>query len=117
VKTALLRAISGDGLAQLTAPAYERLVGLAKQRGFPIVVLTYLDYESAIPNEILRRFAEAQLLPLVDLEEHYGIEELSAAGKSRHFSGDRNHPNESGYGLMARAVAPVVLDLLRRSGR
>jgi lysophospholipase L1-like esterase len=114
VKGSFFRDMDVSELTRLTTPAFQRLAELARRDGFALVVSTYLDYEKPVPNDRLRAFARTEGFPLVDLEAVYSVEELGADGKRRYFSSDRSHPDEAGYGLMARALLPVVHDLLAR---
>jgi len=58
--------------------------------------------------ERLRRLAAEREWPLVDLERRWTRPVLAADDKSRYFIPDRAHPNEAGYGLVARAVFEVM---------
>jgi lysophospholipase L1-like esterase len=107
------RQMTTEELSKISAPAFARFVELARTRRFPVVVLTYLDYEKKVPSDRLRAYAAENGWPLVDLQAKYPVEMLGADGKTRYFTDDRSHPNEAGYSLMASAVEPVVLEVLK----
>lgn len=114
VATPFFKDMRPADLERVTAPAFDRLAALARRDGFPLVILTYLDFEKSVPSDCLRSFARKSDFPLVDLEAVYPLTELGADDKRRYFSADRSHPNAAGYGLMARALLPTVRELLDR---
>jgi lysophospholipase L1-like esterase len=96
--------LGGEELERRLAASFERLARLQERHGFRVVVLTYLNYERAEPNGCLHKLAAKHQWPLVDLPARYGSHELGRDDKRRYFAADRAHPNEEGYGLMARGV-------------
>jgi lysophospholipase L1-like esterase len=117
VATPFFKDMRPADLERVTAPAFGRLAALARRDGFPLVILTYLDFEKSVPSDCLRAFARTGGFPLVDLEAAYPLTELGADDKRRYFSSDRSHPNAAGYGLMARALLPRILELVERDHR
>lgn len=104
----VFRDVRTDEFRAVTTAADRRLASLAATHGFPVVVLTYLDYDATMQYERLRRLAAERQWPLVDLERRWTRGVLGADDKSKYFISDRAHPNEAGYGLMARAVFEVM---------
>jgi hypothetical protein len=102
----LFREFDAPKLDSIMEAAMGRLEEFARARDSAVVVLTYLDYEDYEPrsNPRLRAAATSHLWPLVDVRTLYTNEQLSADGKRKYFSSDRGHPNEAGYGLVAKAV-------------
>jgi lysophospholipase L1-like esterase len=108
----LLQSASGEELEALSKPALDRLGQLARERGFPILLLTYLDDELQLVNERLLRLAAERGWPILDLHRLHSRDELAADDKRKYFSADRGHPNDAGYALMARDV----FDWLQENG-
>jgi len=104
----IFREVRADEFRSVTSAADRRLASLAETNGFQVVVLTYLDYDATMQCERLHRLAAERGWPLVDLERRWTREELGADNKTRYFIADRAHPNETGYGLVARAVFEVM---------
>jgi lysophospholipase L1-like esterase len=108
----VFRNIRREEFRQVTRAAQQRLASLSAKHGFPVVVLTYLNYEATMQNDTLRELAGERDWPLVDLPRRYPREELGADDKRKYFSADRGHPNAEGYRLMATAI----LETMRRHG-
>jgi lysophospholipase L1-like esterase len=104
----VFRDVRADEFRSVTSAADRRLASLAATHDFQVVVLTYLDYDATMQHERLCRLAAERGWPLVDLEHRWTREVLGADDKSKYFIPDRAHPNEAGYGLMARAVFEVM---------
>jgi lysophospholipase L1-like esterase len=81
-----------------------RLDALESRHGFRVLALTYLDYEKSECNRCIRQLARDHHWELVDLHAIWPESELGRDDKTRYFCPDRGHPNEAGYGLMARAI-------------
>lgn len=111
-RSSLLRRVSHAELKRIVSASVQRLSDLAGERGFPLIVLTYLDYEGVVQNGVLSEIATERHLPFVSFQTVYSLTEVGAEEKRRYFSPDRFHPNEAGYGLMARALLPVVREAL-----
>lgn len=109
----LFREFNAGELDGVLEQALGRLEEFARARDAAVVILTYLDYEDYEPrsNPRLRAAAARHGWPLVDLRALYSNAELAADEKRRYFSPDRGHPNEAGYGLVAKAVLD---ELVRR---
>jgi lysophospholipase L1-like esterase len=102
-----LRRLTRPEFEEFIGPNLERLAALARTKGFRLIVLTYLDPKIEVVNERLRRFAREKGLCLVDFQSMYGAELVADDGK-RYFIGDRHHPNEAGYALVAKGVFDAI---------
>ncbi len=108
---AFLRSPGLDELHARTKGAFDRLDGLAREHRFPVVLLTYLNYEHLDANNLLRRIAREREWPLIDLHQRHERQVLAADDKRKWFSADRGHPNAAGYSLMADAVHAELIKL------
>ncbi len=97
------RTIDATEADRLMKPVFEELTRSARTGKFQVLLLTYLDSQSSA-NNTLRRFARDFELPIVDMQRVYAVDEHRADDLRKYFSADRCHPNEVGYGLMAKAV-------------
>jgi len=114
----VFRVIGGEEFRRVTRIADRRLVELARRHHFPVVVLTYLNYEAEMQNGRLRELAAENGWALADFERRFTRAELGADDKTRYFSPDRGHPDEAGYRLMAQAIFETMTNAqLVRAGR
>jgi lysophospholipase L1-like esterase len=106
------RRMEDDEFARLSKRSFDRLAQLSLTRGFPVVVMTYLNDDEGPARRVnrqLRLIADEHHWPLVDLHADHSEAELTADDKRRYFSADRGHPNEAGYALIARAVEATLV--------
>ncbi len=103
-----LKQMSDDELVLSVGRSADRLAALAGDGRFEVVALTYLDPDAQQPSDAMRGVAANNGWPLVDLQKRYSRDELIVDDKARYFGIDRHHPNEAGYGLVARAVLDVL---------
>jgi len=100
----LFRMVGGEEFARIVSLEHDRLERIAKERGFRVVVLTYLADDVAYMNEQLRTVAAEKRWSLADVHARLALPDLYADDRRTYFSPDRCHPNEAGYALEARAV-------------
>jgi lysophospholipase L1-like esterase len=115
VRRFLFRNVDADEFRRLAAVQHERLAELARRGPFDVVVLGYLVENYPMFNTALRELAATRGWPLADVGSRLSRAEIEADDHQRYFSGDRAHPNDAGYGLMARA-AFEALQRLKSSG-
>jgi lysophospholipase L1-like esterase len=100
----LFRLVGSEEFARNVAREHDRLERIAKERGFRVVVLTYLADDVAFINERLRTVAAEKRWALADVHARLALPDLYADDRRTYFSPDCCHPNEAGYALEARAV-------------
>jgi lysophospholipase L1-like esterase len=100
----LFRSVGEAEFTALTAVEHDRLDLLARERGFKVVVLTYLADDTRMINERLRTVAAEKHWTLADVHAAHPLSEIYADDRRRYFSDDRAHPNAAGYALEAKAA-------------
>lgn len=74
------------------------------------------------PGERLERFGEENDIPFLDLTPFFGIARKEMETSDIPYNplfipGDYCHPNATGYGLVAKATKPFIMDLIRDTGQ
>ena len=77
---------------------------------FPYESMVYLDSYSTAPVDNVRELAEKLEVEFVDLvTEFRRVANESDPPRNLFIRGDRYHPNEEGYRIVARTVADLML--------
>ncbi|MBM4014962.1 MAG: hypothetical protein FJ293_08360 [Planctomycetes bacterium] len=105
----LFRNLERETFDRVTAESDARLAALAKQHGFPVVILTYLSQDAPMFNDRLRRLAQKNRWPIADVHAAHARAEIEADDRGRYFSADRGHPNGDGYALIARKAFATLM--------